>query len=444
MPFIFSNVALMGIFLLQFLMKAADRIIGKGLDTWVIIQLVVFNLAWMVVLVVPMAVLIATLMAFGSMSQSNEITIMKASGMSLPRMIWGPAVCSLVLVAGLIYFNNNVLPDANHQAKVLMFDISQKKPTLSLRPGVFSQEMNNCAILARDIDQQTNIMRGVTIYDYSNPTKTNIITAKTGKIYFTPDVTKLLIDLQSGEIHESDAAGTTMYRRVFFEKHRIAMGADQFSLQHSRDIGRGDRELSSSIMMHRVDSLKKLENQAITDLGRDVNRIFYGAPHVEFRDAARVTAVSRGARNYSAMIDLMQNQRSIIANSAARLEVLHKEIDRYMVEIHKKYAIPVACIIFVLLGAPLGVMTRKGGFGMAGSISVFFFLIYWAFLIGGEKLADRDLVSPFWGMWSANFLMGALGLFLLYRSVKETVTINFDFVKNIIPKRWRKLRHNEG
>ena len=115
-----------------------------------------------------------------------------------------------------------------------------------------------------------------------------------------------------------------------------------------------------------------------------------------------------------------------------------------MVEINKKYALPAACIIFILLGAPLGVMVRKGGFGMAASISLFFFVIYWAFLIGGEKLADRDMLSPFWGMWTANVVLGIIGLLLLIRAAKEAVIIRFDFIKKLIPKQWKELGQNPG
>jgi lipopolysaccharide export system permease protein len=110
-----------------------------------------------------------------------------------------------------------------------------------------------------------------------------------------------------------------------------------------------------------------------------------------------------------------------------------------MVEIHKKYALPVACIVFILIGAPLGVMVRKGGFGVAASISLFFFVIYWAFLIGGEKLADRNIITPFWGMWSANILLSIAGIILTTKTVQETIILNFNFLKKLIPKQWRNL-----
>lgn len=434
-PFLFSLASLMGIFLLQFLMKAADKLVGKGLDWIVIAQLVAYNLAWMVVLVVPMSVLVATLMAFGAMSQNNEITILKASGVSLLKMIAGPFFCAIILAYLLVLFNNDVLPDANHHAKILMYDISQKKPTLSLQPGVFSQEVNNYAILARGIDQNSNKLYGVTIYDYSVPTKINIVTAKEGKIYFSPDLTKLLMDLNSGEIHESETDGTTMYRKLLFARHRIAMNAEQFAFQKSSEMSRGDREMSAQTMRHRVDSLSVIKTGYDKFLSADIRKFFYGDSLA--RKAAFMPPYAGAAARYQSVINEANIARSTLIGSATRTHMVQNEINRMQVEIFKKYSIPVACVIFILLGAPLGIMIRKGGFGMAGSISLFFFLVYWAFLIGGEKLADRGLITPFWGMWAANVLMGALGVLLTYKSMKETVTLEFDFLKKLIPKNWR-------
>jgi lipopolysaccharide export system permease protein len=129
---------------------------------------------------------------------------------------------------------------------------------------------------------------------------------------------------------------------------------------------------------------------------------------------------------------------SSVQNEFIRIEMLAKQIDQYKVEIHKKYSIPVACIVFVLIGLPLGIMSKRGGFGMAATLSMGFFLLYWAFLIGGEKLADRNILSPFWGMWSANILLTILGIYLIIRIGKESVVIDWSFLKRLIPKRWRK------
>ncbi|HOJ17920.1 MAG: YjgP/YjgQ family permease [Ignavibacteriales bacterium] len=435
-PFLFSIFTLIFIFLFQFLMKFADRLVGKGLDTWVIIQLIMYNLAWMVVLVVPMAVLVATLMAFGSMSQNNEVTIMKSSGVSLYRMLSAPFLASILITYGLIVFNNDILPDANHMAKILMEDISRKKPTLSLESGVFSQEVSGYAILVREVDSESNKIKGITIYDYTNPSKVNIVTAAEGKLFFAQNQAKLIMDLTNGEIHESNAGNTTLYRKVLFNHHKIAMNADQFSFQQSTPGGqRGDRELSAQDMSVIVDSLNLIKSDISSSLSVLISRYFSG-------DSLATPLPQIVSRPFSGqfynqgIIEKIRNIRNGILSEYVRLDYFEKEINKYFVEIHKKYSIPVACIVFIFLGAPLGVMTRKGGFGMAGSISLFFFLIYWASLIGGEKLADRAIISPFWGMWFANFLIAALGIILTLRVAKETVTLDFSFFKKFIPKNW--------
>lgn len=435
-PFVFSTFTLTCILLLQFLMKFADRLVGKGLDTFIVLQLIAYNLAWMLVLVVPMACLVSTLMAFGAMSQNNEITIIKSSGISLWKMMIGPLLASSVLCYLLILFNNNVLPDANHKAKLLTFDISRTKPTLSLEPGLFSQEVNNYAILVRKIDKNSNELEGVTIYDYTDPIKINVVTAEKGKIYFSKDQTKLIMELERGEIHESETMRKNMYRKLVFANHRITMNADQFSFQQSTPGGpRGDRELSSRDMKYIIDSLQVIKNSQLTSLASETNKFFFKDLTSKESQAYYKTASKEFV--YAKAIEKMNTVRNIILSNVKRVEFTKSEINKYWVEIYKKYSIPAACIIFVLIGAPLGVMTRKGGFGMAASISLFFFLIYWAFLIGGEKLADRNMLSPFLGMWAANFLLGAAGILLTMKSVRETITLEFNWFRKLIPKTWR-------
>jgi lipopolysaccharide export system permease protein len=222
-----------------------------------------------------MATLVATLMAFGNLSQNNEITIMKSSGASLYKMMIAPFITSIVVAYLLFVFNNDVLPDANHQAKILMGDISRKKPTLSLEPGFFSQEVSNYAILVREIDETTNNLSQVVIYDYTNPSKINVVTAREGYIYFSPDQSKLIMDLKGGEIHESDVKSSGMYRKIVFEKHRIAMNANQFSFQQSASGIRGERELSIEAMEVIVDSLDKQRAKYVNGLQKETNKYFF-------------------------------------------------------------------------------------------------------------------------------------------------------------------------
>lgn len=441
-PFFFSFFTLILIFLLQFLMKYIDQLIGKGLGFWVIAELIVLNLAWIVVLAVPMSVLVAVLMAFGSLSANNEVTVMKSSGVSLYRMMFPVLVVSFIITGLLIIFNNKVLPDANHRLKVLMIDIHRKKPTLTLNPGIFSTDIQGYAILVRKTYEHTNEFEDATIYNYSDPAKQIVITAKRGKISFTPDYRKLIMDLENGEIHEQDSENKNLYRIVKYEKYRIVMEVEGFGFERSSDnaFQRGDRELSAGDMLRIVDSLRNIQRKIYESLNSIAS--------TNFKNPFEGKTIMSGSfyqpppkdsiSDYEAIISSTQkiiSLNSILKNYLAQIEYYNRSIDAYMVEVHKKYAIPFASVVFVLVGAPLGMMARRGNFGVAASLSLAFFLFYWACLIGGEKLADRDILSPFLSMWIANFVVGALGIYLTIRMGKEAMIIDWYKFKEIMPQR---------
>jgi len=433
-PFLFAFFTLMLIFLLQFIMRFIDELLGKGLGFFIIAELIALNLSWMVVLAVPMAVLVATLMAFGGLSANSEITAMRASGVSLYRMMAPVFLASIALAVFLIYFNNEVLPDANHRAKTLMIDIRRKKPTLTLSPGLFSRDITGYSILVRKTFEASNDLEGVTIYDYSDPSKHVVITAERGVISFTPDYRKLIMDLTNGEIHELSLTDQRQYRKIRYEKHRIIMKAEGFGFERSGEgtFSRGDRELSAGAMQAIVDSLRN-ENARITENASNVI-----ANHFRQYLEGKVPSMrTTHQQAIDAALNKVRYHASILANDISRLRYNEDRMDEYLVEIHKKYALPAACIVFVLVGAPLGVMARRGGFGVAATLSLGFFVLYWACLIGGEKLADRGIITPFWGMWFANIVLAVLGTYLTLRIGKESLIIHWAALKRLIPTSWR-------
>ena len=433
-PFVFAFAALMGVFLLQFIVKFMDQLAGKGLSAAVIIELTTLNLAWMVVLAVPMAVLVATIMAFGSLSSTHEITAMRSNGVSLYKMMAPVVLASVVVSYAVLWFNNDVLPDANHRVATLSRDISRKKPTLSIVPGLFSQALQGYSILVRRTFEYSNDLEGVTIFDYTKNDVHATVTAQRGTISFSPDYRKVIMDLFDGEIHEIKLTNFSEYRKVRFEKHRIAMNAEGFDFQRSQEsaFSRGDRELSAGAMQHLVDSLyneRSLAEARIEQLVQSqTDKIF--SPGARDSSAGTLSPTVIASAQASAF-------RSAVDQEHATIDRLERQAREYLVEIHKKYSIPVACFVFVFVGVPLGLMARKGTFGMAASLSLGFFLLYWACLIGGEKLADRGVIDPWLGMWVANIIIGALGVYLTFRSARENLTINWQALTSFIPKQWR-------
>jgi lipopolysaccharide export system permease protein len=419
-PFLFSFLTLMFIFLLQFLMKAVDQLVGKGLSAMVIGELIMLSLAWMVVLAIPASVLVATLMGFGKLSSQNEITALRAGGMSLPRMMVTVLSAAAVLALLLVQFNNRVLPEANHRFKVLMMDIRRIKPTLSINAGLFNRDLNGYSILARSTSEYTNDLGGLTIYDYTDPSTNVVITAEKGRVSFAPDYRRLIMDLTDGEIHRFKPTVPGEYRKIRFERHRIAMDAEGFDFERSAEntFSRSDRELSADVMRGIVDSLRgEIGNHRAAAMeGRRAPATPPGISKRPARPSPAETLELRATRLAAQRVRLQiidsENTRQSIAS-------LQQQVNSYLVEIHKKYAIPAACIVFVFIGVPLGVMARRGTFGVAATLSLGFFLLYWASLIGGEKLGDRGIMPPWLGMWMANIFLGIIGLVLTVRLTRE-------------------------
>ncbi|MGD0037034.1 MAG: LptF/LptG family permease [Bacteroidota bacterium] len=433
-PFIFSVVLMMCIFLLQYLMKYLDQLTGKGLSAAVIAELITLNLAWMLVLAVPMGVLVATLMAFGGLASTSQITAMRASGVSLYRMIAPVIAASVVVCLLLISFNNDVLPDANHRTKVLTNDISHKKPTLTLVPGMFIQLLQGHSILVRKTFEHSNDLEGVTILDYSNTMMTSTITAHRGTISFSTDYRKLVMDLSDGEIHQVNNQIKSQYRVIRFQKHRIVMDAEGFNFQRSRetDISRGDREMSVQMMSHYVDSIRTLQ----TNIEHHLKELT-GKRQEDILDVKKSIEPSVIFTMPLNGIKTDPSQQAAVRSDLFNINIYERAVRSYLVEIHKKFSIPFACIVFVFIGAPLGIMSRRGTFGVSASLSLGFFIFYWACLKGGENLADRGYFDPWVGMWIANIVLGIIGLYLTVRTARENPTIDWSRLARLIPKSWR-------
>jgi len=435
-PFLFSFLTLVFIFLLQFLMRAVDQLVGKGLSAWVIAELLALSLSWMVVLAVPMAVLVATLMAFGKLSSQNEITTMKASGISLYRMMAPVVLASLVITYLVLLFNNDVLPEANHRFKVLMIDIRRTKPTLTLLPGLFSQDIQGYSIIVRKTFENSNDLEGVTIYDYTDPTTNVVVTAERGKVSFTPDYRKLIMDLYNGEIHQVGVHDRDMYRRMNYTRHRIIMNAEGFDFERTGEnsIDRGDRELSAQAMEDSVSLLEEQNRDARIKMFQPSAPIMGNMLFDPRLPRTLQTTASTRLRAIGMALATERMTQATVNNALSFVDYNQRRIDSYLVEINKKYSIPAACLVFVFIGAPLGIVARRGTFGVAASLSLGFFVVYWASLIGGEKLADRGYISPWLGMWTANILLSILGLYLTIRMGRETPTIPWAVFTRFLPK----------
>jgi len=422
-PFFLGLTVIVFIFLMNFMIKAVDKILGKGIPLTVILEYIGLNIAWILALAVPMAVLIASLMAYGRLSADNEISTLKAAGVSFGRIIFPGLLLAVGVTAFMIYFNNNILPEFNHRARMLGTDIYRKRPDLNIEEGYFTNDIPGYSLLVKR--KRGEILEDVTIYNDESSQVQTTVTARRGKI--TIKGNRLILDLEEGEIHELNMANREEYRRVEFEYHRFTIPIKNMTLERSTSRRRGDREMSAQMMRKRV---KDLEVKIETAYGKiqqysvnNLDKVFKSDIIVDKNSYAPIEPWTPTEREMAKAIgnSLRKVKRTIqlIASEVTIIKSYGRQQNKFLVEIQKKYSIPFACIVFMLVGAPLGIISKKGGLAVSMSIGLGFFLIYWSFLIAGEDLADRGIISPLIAMWSPNILVGTLGLYLSTRSVKQ-------------------------
>jgi lipopolysaccharide export system permease protein len=465
-PFFGALTVIMFILLMQFLVKFIGQIFGKGLSFITIFELIVYNMAWMMALAVPMATLIAVLMSYGRFSADNEITILKSSGISIYRTIRPSLIFGIILTILMIYFNDQILPDTNHAARKMFSARKKKKPTLSIEEHIF-YEMGNFAFVVDHIEkpladewldlgellgpeysdtEKIDRLKNVTIFDRNNPNTATTINATEGYMVYSREKKALIFTLFDGEFHELNFKKIEEYQRSIFAKHIVNIPAENFELEENNSSYRSDREMSIAQMEAEVklnrDKLITQSQKSAVDVGNNFKRLRelfailqsdtfdvkkFNADSSSTMDNIKKTARSKAIRSAERNAQKMRTNQSMISQYS-------KRINKFDVEIYKKISIPFASIMFVLVGAPLGIMARKGSSGIAITLSLGFFVLYWAFLIGGEKLADRELLSPFWAMWAPNFIVFFAGMYLTWRAVKESSFIDWDRLFRVFKK----------
>lgn len=477
-PFLFGASVIVFLFLMQFILKYIDKLLGKGLDEWIIVQFVALNIPWMLVLAIPIGVLFSCLMTFGSMSASHEITVVKASGGSLLRMMAPVLGAGVIMTAFLFWFNDYVLPESNHRASALRNDINRKKPSLAIEPGQFSQGLEGVTILSRSKDSISGMMRSVTIYDQRKSRKTNVVSADSGLIHFAGGGDRLVLTLFTGEIHQIVDLSVKNARKILFDEYEISLDASGHVFKRSGDnvISRGDREMRIKDMQKIVDEAREKKAERLKTLKREIEKhseylrgelfekktkkpeVYKGLdksaslereqkgelknpPGFLSKRERRIDSIVKARREkivekspYFDRIEALKDVqkrvnflRSSVLSDVFQKNELERRARQYEVEIHKKYAIPFACIVFLLAGCPLGIITKGGNFGLSSGISLAFYIFYWACLIGGEKLADRGFLSPALSMWMGNIIVGVFAALLVARVNNESFGLSALF-----------------
>jgi lipopolysaccharide export system permease protein len=464
-PLGFALGALTCAMLVNQVAKQFGNLVGKGLPWGVIFEVFALTIPFIVAMTLPMAVLVAVLYTFSHLAADNEITAMKASGISIGRLL-GPVLGGAAVVSVIaLGWNDQLLPRSNHRLRTLLVDIQRKKPTFQLKEQVINEVVSGQFFLrAARIDPASNKLKDVTIYDLGDAERRRIITADSGRMAYTPGGTDLYLTLLDGEIQEVKRTGPGQFNRTFYRTNRIRVaGVGNTLVRTENDTYRGDREMTICGMQQVVTQARedavRARREARDAVARDLRRLIHLVPPtpapaepwlVDPEGPTPPAAVAPGV--YCRVLALLtgwllppeaeaqtpvrrpaavqrQTPTSLFTGGAPsaleqRVRAAQQRAAVYEVEIQKKLAIATACVIFALLGVPLAIRFPRGGIGLVIGTSLAVFSVYYVGLIGGEELGDRLVVSPFLAMWTPNLIFAAVGLGLLWAVRRETSTVH--------------------
>ncbi|MCM1349255.1 MAG: LptF/LptG family permease [Firmicutes bacterium] len=450
------------IVLMQFLWRYIDDLVGKGLTIDVIGELFFYAALTMVPMALPLAILLASLMTFGNLGEHFELTAMKASGVSLIKVMRPLIVLMIGIAIGAFFFQNNMLPIAQTKMWTLLFSMRQKSPELEIPEGVFYDQIPGYNFFVDHKNRETGTLYEIMIYDMSRGfDNAGIILADSGRLVMTEDKSHLFLKLWQGESFDNlKEAGTSMknvpYRRETFHDKSILL---QFDANFNRMdeegmrnqyVGKNIAQLQATIdsVGHRVDSIGKDQSHVLLTAPRmgvrqvqdkydkggrytqipvpdvhpaklpDVDSLMKGP-----NSGARVNYVSQALNKAKNMQQDYQFRTMVIKDEL-------KTVRRHDIELQKKFTLSFACIIFFFIGAPLGAIIRKGGIGTPLVISVILFIFYYIIDNTGYKMARDGRIAVWEGMWLSSAVLLPLGIFFTYKAVRDSAVFNKDAYLN--------------
>jgi len=398
-PFFFGLTLIVFVLMIDAVLQVMDQVLSKGITLSQAGQLFLFNLAWILALAVPMAVLIAVLMVFGRLAVDCELIAAKASGVGFAQLT-RPLLLAALLLAGLmVIFNDRVLPDWNHRARNLAADLQRRKAALVLKEkeGSFIHGLGNYSLLVHKVDEAANLLYGITVLDSGGQGPPSTLRAASGELSIYDGGRYVRLILGEGEFLRYDEGDPERLLQGSFSRQVVHIEDPQRALTPYQSSYRSDREMDLTALYRAAQGERQRQAEARRLMDSTLQVL------AAFPDTAALDSAGRAQQ----AARFLKKQQGLWEHSG-------EAADAFWVEIHKKFSIPFACVVFVLLGAPLGALLRRRGAAVSVGISLVFFWAYWMFLIGGEELADRGLLPPSLAMWAPNLFFGALGLALFY------------------------------
>lgn len=438
---------------------------GKGLSASVIIELLFYISASLIPLALPLAILLSSIMTFGNLSENNELTALKASGLSLYRIIRPLTVVVLFIALGTFFFANYVIPVSTLKWHSLIYDIQNTKISSIIKPGSYSTDLDGYAI---KVDEGTDdAFKGVLIHDHTSPHEIKSIRAKEGRIYKSENGKFLFFELKDGTVMEELAPQSPSFsadgvphspnsnhpsRRSSFKQATYKIDLQGFDLSRSQEDLFNDKHdmLNVFQIQYTIDSIQASGQDIIENFLTSIkNDHAYLNAH-SFQANSKIKKDDNIKEIYSPdstiAFNTLSNQDKIAAITIAQtklrnknknldsqknfLVAMDKDIDQYLIEFHRKFALTFAIIILFFVGAPLGAIVRKGGFGAPVVIAALLFMVYFVLITVGDNMAKADSVSPFVGMWFASLVLLPIAIWLMRAAANDAPIFSFPPIKN--------------
>ncbi len=444
------------VLLMQFLWKYIDDLVGKGLDTLVIGELLFYTSATLVPLALPLAILVSSIMTFGNLAEHFEITAAKASGVSLQRLMIPLFLTAALISVGAFFFSNNVLPFTNLKMGSLLYDIRQQKPSLAIREGVFYNGIEGYSMKIGQKDPDGKTLHNIMIYDHSTSQgNKKVIIAESGKMSSTADQRFLVLTLFNGNSYEEQNKQKLNYdthplMRNSFKEYVIRFDLSQFKLNRTNeDLFKGGQQMMNIAQL--TQSIDSLNKQYIN---REDEMVISLSPYFLFlRDSTHTrngfsknmasatffpVDKSTDILTIDNALNTARSIKSYTSGSYEEMDTRRYHIAKYNVEWHRKLTLSVACFILFLIGAPLGAIIRKGGMGLPLVVSILFFLMYHITSITGEKLAKEGNITAFKGMWLSTFFLLPVGVFLVYKATHDSMIFDAETYKSFFKRVFKR------
>jgi lipopolysaccharide export system permease protein len=443
------------VLIMQFLWKYVDDLVGKGLSWFVILQLLFYASASMVPLALPLTTLLSSMMTMGNLAEQYELTSFKSSGISLWRITRSLLLLSLILSGLALAFSNYVLPVANLKFGSLLYDIRQQRPALNIRQGIFYREIDGYSIRVGMKDADGRTIRDVLIYDHTTGKGDDyVITAERGEMYLTDDKRFLVLQLYNGnqfqELSPVARPGKKYEQiRVSFKEWKKVFDLSEFALSRT-----DERLFKDNYQMQNIRQLRASADTLQADISASAsNARTFTKPYYTFirtnTDSLAAVAASAYKEDdhtvrdsmviYSKALNTARSVKGYIEYTAKSQEGKIDILRRYRIEFQRKFTLSLACFVLFLIGAALGAIIRKGGFGLPFVVSVFFFIIFYMLSITGEKMAKEGVLTPFWGMWFSTIILLPLGIFLFYQANRDSAWLNIEAYLAFIRKKLKAI-----